>query len=364
MKRKSLLVMVLLLFAAATAAWAGWHSEIREMLFKGTVIFEKGVTFNQAPTFVTGFTSTTAPTYSALTASKPVFTDSNKALTSSGTMPVNQGGTNLTSYAVGDILYASGATTIGKLADVAAGQPLLSGGVATAPAYAGYTLSGTAAQTYTFPSTSATLARTDAANTFAGTQTFSALTASKPVFTDSSKVLTSSGTLGVDQGGTNLTSYTAGDLLYASGATTLSKLAKGTAYQTLQMNSGATAPAWASGETLLSATTISLGADGNTTIFTVPAGRTAVLTRAYLVAAADAGTSTLTIGQAGALTDFLGTQTLSAIDAEGDVGFLSPIPNATTPKIEAYAAGTVIKAVVGSHAGSAGNTLYLFGFLY
>lgn len=76
MKRKSLLVMVLLLFAAATAAWAGWHAEIREMLFKGTVIFEKGVTFNQAPTFVTGFTSTTAPTYSALTASKPVFTDS------------------------------------------------------------------------------------------------------------------------------------------------------------------------------------------------------------------------------------------------------------------------------------------------
>jgi hypothetical protein len=190
------------------------------------------------------------------------------------------------------------------------------------------------------------------------------LTASKPVFSSSSKVLTSSGTLGVDQGGTNLVSYTAGDLLYASGTTTLAKLAKGTAFQTPQMNSGATAPAWASGETLLSTTTISLGADGNTTIFTVPAGRTAVLTRAYLVAAADAGTSTLTIGQAGALTDFLGTQTLSAIDAAGDVGYLAPIPNATTPKIEAYAASTVIKAVVGSHAGGAGNTLYLFGFVY
>ena len=48
----------------------------------------------------------------------------------------------------------------------------------------------------------------------------------------------------VAQGGTNLTSFTAGDLLYATGATTLAKLAKGTSSQTLKMNSGATAPEW------------------------------------------------------------------------------------------------------------------------
>jgi len=298
MKRKSLLVMVLLLFAAATAAWAGWHSEIREMLFKGTVIFEKGVTFNQAPTFVTGFTSTTAPTYSALTASKPVFTDSNKALTSSGTLGVDQGGTNLTSYTAGDLLYASGATTIGKLADVAAGQPLLSGGVATAPAYAGYTLSGTAAQTYTFPSTSATLARTDAANTFTGTQTF-------------------------------------------SGSIVASNI-----------------------ETALSATNLALDADGETTIYTVPTGKTAVLTKAVLVVGADAGSTDFTIGQAGALTDFLSTQQCDNLDAANDAGIFMPVPNATPAKIKAYAAGTVIKAVVANHAGGATNTLYLFGFLY
>ena len=51
----------------------------------------------------------------------------------------------------------------------------------------------------------------------------------------------------VASGGTNLTSYTAGDLLYATGSTTLAKLAKGTAGQALQMNSGATAPEWAAG---------------------------------------------------------------------------------------------------------------------
>ena len=52
-------------------------------------------------------------------------------------------------------------------------------------------------------------------------------------------------TVTVAKGGTNLTSFTAGDLLYATGSTTLAKLPKGTANQQLRMNSGATAPEWA-----------------------------------------------------------------------------------------------------------------------
>ena len=48
----------------------------------------------------------------------------------------NKGGTGQTSYAVGDLLYASGATALSKLADVAVGQYLASGGVSTAPAWA------------------------------------------------------------------------------------------------------------------------------------------------------------------------------------------------------------------------------------
>ena len=53
----------------------------------------------------------------------------------SGTLPVANGGTNLTTYAVGDIVYASGATTLASLADVATGNALISGGVGVAPAY-------------------------------------------------------------------------------------------------------------------------------------------------------------------------------------------------------------------------------------
>lgn len=50
-------------------------------------------------------------------------------------IPVVLGGTNLASYAVGDLLYASAATTIAKLADVATGNVLISGGVGVAPSY-------------------------------------------------------------------------------------------------------------------------------------------------------------------------------------------------------------------------------------
>jgi hypothetical protein len=45
-------------------------------------------------------------------------------------------------------------------------------------------------------------------------------------------------------GGTGLTSYTAGDLLYYATGTTLSKLGIGTAYYMLGVNAGATAPSW------------------------------------------------------------------------------------------------------------------------
>lgn len=47
----------------------------------------------------------------------------------------NYGGTGNTSYTIGDILYASGATTLSKLAGVATGNALISGGVGTAPSW-------------------------------------------------------------------------------------------------------------------------------------------------------------------------------------------------------------------------------------
>lgn len=79
------------------------------------------------------------------------FTGSGAALTglsasnvSTGTLAVARGGTNISSYTIGDLIYASGATTLSKLADVAAGSYLRSGGVATAPVWSTLTLPNTA----------------------------------------------------------------------------------------------------------------------------------------------------------------------------------------------------------------------------
>lgn len=66
------------------------------------------------------------------------FTDSNitgTAANVTGVVAAANGGTGQSSYTIGDILYASGATALSKLAGVATGNVLLSGGVATAPAW-------------------------------------------------------------------------------------------------------------------------------------------------------------------------------------------------------------------------------------
>jgi len=52
-----------------------------------------------------------------------------------GAVPVANGGTSIAAYTVGDILYASGTTALARLADVATGNALISGGVGGVPAY-------------------------------------------------------------------------------------------------------------------------------------------------------------------------------------------------------------------------------------
>lgn len=60
---------------------------------------------------------------------------SSTILTSNAAVTAAQGGTGQTSYTTGDLPYASAATTISKLADAATGNALISGGVGVAPAY-------------------------------------------------------------------------------------------------------------------------------------------------------------------------------------------------------------------------------------
>ena len=116
---------------------------------------------------------------------------------------------------------------------------------------------------------------------------------------------------------------------------------------------------------LLSDTNIPLNANGDTIIYTVPGGKRCILHSALLVLGADAGTSDLSIGQAGATTDFLPVQNLDNLNAQYDVGLLMPVPSAT-PALpqKSYSAGTIIKATVANQAGGATNKLFLYGTLY
>jgi hypothetical protein len=233
-----------------------------------------------------------------------------------GTLDVANGGTNITTYAIGDLIYASTAGVLSKLADVATGNALISGGVGVAPSYgkvgltthvsgtlpianggtnstatataggAGYgtgtahaytaagtsgqvlTSAGASAPTWATPTTgtvtavsvasanglagtssggatpaltlstsitgllkgngtaiSAATAGTDYLTPTTGVTTFSGNSTGLTPSTATSGAITLAGTLAVANGGTNITTYAIGDLIYASTTGVLSKLA-------------------------------------------------------------------------------------------------------------------------------------------
>jgi hypothetical protein len=94
------------------------------------VVTALGVNTGSAGAFVVNGGALGTPSSGALTncTSIPV----NQA---TGTLPVANGGTGLTSYTTGDLVFASSASALASLADVATGNALISGGVGIAPSY-------------------------------------------------------------------------------------------------------------------------------------------------------------------------------------------------------------------------------------
>lgn len=92
--------------------------------------------------------------------------------------------------------------------------------------------------------------------------------------TNASGAITVAGVLGTANGGTNRTSYTAGDLLYASTSSVLSSVAIGSAGQFLQVNNLGTAPQWGGGPSSYSTITgttsnITTSSANSTAVFAV-----------------------------------------------------------------------------------------------
>lgn len=125
-------------------------------------------------------------------------------------LPVSatDGGTGQTSYTTGDLLYASSATTLAKLPDVATGNVLRSGGVGVAPAWGKAVL--TTDVSGTLPVANGGTGATTLTGYVKGSGT-SAFTASATVPTSDL-----SGTLGVANGGTGTsTAFTTGSIVFA-----------------------------------------------------------------------------------------------------------------------------------------------------
>ena len=105
------------------------------------------------------------------------------------------------------------------------------------------------------------------------------------------------------------------------------------------------------------------GATGQTTLYTVPTGKTFIPVMAIIRAGANANATDVTFGRVGALTDWLGTIQLDNLDAAGDQVKVEVVNNATPVKSKTYAAAQVLQIDVTVAAGGAGNSVDLFGYL-
>lgn len=169
---------------------------------------------------------------------------------SATTIAANRGGTGQTSYAIGDLLYANTTTTLAKLADVATGNALISGGVGVAPSYGKIGLTTHVSDTLPIANggTNATATPTAGAVAY-GTGTAYAFSLAGTA----NQVLLSGGvgaptwaaqsTLAVGTA-TNLAGGAASQIPYQTGAGATAFLANGTAGQVLKSN-GSSAPSWA-----------------------------------------------------------------------------------------------------------------------
>jgi len=118
---------------------------------------------------------------------------------------------------------------------------------------------------------------------------------------------------------------------------------------------------------LLSTTTLSVRTAAATTLYTVPVGKRCVLDHVKVVCGTDASTTAvITFGKSTALTDFLGSQTMTNLAATYDTVICAPIPNATPVKTKSYAAADIIQVNVGTADadGSTDAKVLLFGTLY
>jgi hypothetical protein len=165
----------------------------------------------------------------------------------SGTLPVGYGGTGITGYAQGEMLYANTSTSLDKVtANTTTTKKFLSqtgnGTAGLAPTWA-----QPAASDITGLAPSATTDTTDASNITSGTLGTARLSGSYTGVTGVGTLTAGTwngSTIAAVYGGTGFASYAVGDLLYADTTTTLAQLADVAVGNALISGGVGSAPSW------------------------------------------------------------------------------------------------------------------------
>ena len=112
-------------YVAAAGAWARSNDMSTALDVAATIVVVQYGTVNGGKQFATTFKATDTINTTAM----------NWFQVTSGTVPATTGGTGITSYVIGDLLYADTTTSLAKLADAALTNVLISGGVGAAPSW-------------------------------------------------------------------------------------------------------------------------------------------------------------------------------------------------------------------------------------
>jgi hypothetical protein len=265
--------------SAATTGTTGFGTS-------GQVLTSAG---SAAPAAWSSVSSLAVTTFSAGTTGFTPSSATSGAITLAGTLITTNGGTGLSSYTAGDLLYYATGSVLSKLGIGTSNYVLTSSG--TAPQYvAQSTLSVGTATNVAGGTAGAVLYQSGA-----GATTFLSIGTAGQILTVNAGATAPQyvSSLTTAQGGTGLTSFTAGDLIYYTSGTTFTKLGIGTAGQVLTVNVGATAPQWST-TSASGVTSISFGSTG----LTPSTASTGAVTVAGTLALASGGTGATTVAAA------------------------------------------------------------------
>jgi len=123
-------------YCIAAQTGTEWEVGIGTYTSAGTTLSRTTVLASSNAGSLVTFSAGTKDVFVTYPSSRSIYADGTTlTATNSSILPATSGGTSYASYAVGDILYASTTTALSKLADVATGSAIISGGVGVAPSY-------------------------------------------------------------------------------------------------------------------------------------------------------------------------------------------------------------------------------------